>query len=148
MQKNVIKYTVCIIILAIVIYLICALSKPKAVKPLYMKKTVNSAELNANAIANQNAYLNADANTNANAQRFQHDQLVVDRLPLVEENTFILPANEVVQMNYKDVNEHIYKDQIEKELYTPDKPLFDQTGKVDLVPLDLNDSSHRRVNFY
>ena len=42
MQKNVIKYTVCIIILAIVIYLICALSKPKAVKPLYMKKTVNN----------------------------------------------------------------------------------------------------------
>lgn len=148
MQKNFIKYTICIIILAIVIYLICAMSKPKVVKPLYMKKKMDSAKLNANANANLNAYLNSDLNTNSNAQRFQKDQLVVDRLPLVEENTFILPANEIVQMNYKDVNEHLYKDKIEKELYTPDKPLFDQKGKVDLVPLDINDSSHRRINFY
>jgi hypothetical protein len=141
MQKNFIKYTVCIIILAIVIYLSCALSKPKAVnKPYYM----NTAEMNANA----NAYLNADANTNTNAQRFQKDELVLDRSALVVENTFIIPANELVQMNFKDVNDHPYKEHIEKELYTPDKPLFDQTGKVDLVPLDINDSSHRRVNFY
>ena len=141
MQKNLIKYTICIIILAIVIYLICAMSKPKAVnKPYY----TNTPEMNANA----NAYLNADANTNSNAQRFQKDELVLDRSALVVENTFILPANEVVQMNYKDVNDHPYKEQIEKELYTSDEPLFDQKSNVDLVPLDINNSSHRRVNFY
>jgi hypothetical protein len=76
------------------------MSNPKAVnKPYYM----NTAEMNANA----NAYLNADANTNSNAQRFQKDELVLDRSALVVENTLIIPANEVVQMNYKDVNDFI-----------------------------------------
>ncbi len=110
-----------------------------------MKKHQNStAELNAN----ENTYLNADMLTNANAQRSQKGQMSVDRLPLVEENTTIIPANEIIAMNYKECNCEVNKDKIEKEFYTPDAPLFSETGPRDLVPIDLNDSTHRRVNFY
>lgn len=139
-MRAIFKNTLCIIIVALIIYLICLISKPKKVKPLYMKK--HPAQVNAAG----NADLNADIYTNDNALRSQEGPVVVDRLPLVEENPLILPANEIAQMNYKDVS--LYKDNVEKELYTPDAPLFPSNGPTNLVPLDINDSSHRRINFY
>jgi hypothetical protein len=120
------------------------MNKPTILKGQKQKQKWSTMQLNANANSNPNAYLNADASTNANANRFQKNQLVVDRLPLVEENTSIVPANEIMQMNYKDCT---YKDQVEKELYTNDSPLF-TNAQVTAVPLDLNDSTHRRINFY
>jgi hypothetical protein len=145
-MRNSFKNTLYIILFALIIYLICALSKPKKNKPFIMKPQQGAETLNGNT--NQNAYLNADMLTNANAQRSQKGQMSVDRLPLVEENTTIIPANEIIAMNYKDCNSEVYKDKIEKELYTTDAPLFLEKGPRDLVPIDLNDSSHRRVNFY
>jgi hypothetical protein len=124
------------------------MAKPKKIKPLFMQKQINSKQLNADANANNNAYINANPLGNETITRFQQNQPVVDRLPLVEENTLIIPANEIVQMNYKDCNSSVYKDHVEQELYTTDLPLFTQHGPVNLVPLDINDSTHRRVNFY
>ena len=109
------------------------------------KERRSAAELNANALRHPNAYINADVNMNRYAQRNQQHLLDVDRLPLVEENSHIIPANEIIQMNYKDCTD---KDIVEKELYTPDAPLFTEKGPTHLVPMDINDSSHRRVNFY
>lgn len=133
---------ICLFIVVVVFYFISS----KTNKKMEMKKQmISAAQLNANAQTNPNSYMNADVNTNTNAQRYQKNQLDVDRLPLVEENTHIIPANEIVQMNYKNCNE--YNDQVEKELYTPDAPLFEK-GPTNLVPMDVNDSTHRRVNFY
>jgi hypothetical protein len=139
------KNTLCILMAGLVIYLIYLLAQPKKFKPLYMKKPlVSAAKLNANANMNPNAYINADpATTNV-----QKGPFIVDRLPLVEENPVIVPANEIVPMNYKDCNEEVYKDQMEKELYTKDAPLFGEKGPTKLVAFDLNNDVHRRVNFY
>ena len=135
---------ICLSIVVVVFYFIY--NQPKTNKKMEMNKRIRSAaELNANALRNPNAYINADVNTNTYAQRNQNNQLDVDRLPLVEENTHIIPANEIIQMNYKDCT---FKDKVEKELYTPDAPLFTDKSSADLVPLDVNDSSHKRVNFY
>ena len=137
---------ICFFIIVVVFYLIYLSNQPKINKKMQMnKQRVSAARLNANAQTNPNAYMNADVNTNEYAGRLQKNQLDVDRLPLVEENTHIIPANEIVQMNYKSCNE--YKDKVEKELYTSDAPLFAE-GPANLVPMDINDSSHRRVNFY
>jgi hypothetical protein len=133
------KNTLCILIFAVVIYLIYQLTQPKKNKPFKM---------NANACAKQNDFLNADPLLNEHANRSQHQLALVDRLPLVEEDVSIRPANEIAQMNYKDCNSVVYKDQVEKELYTTDSPLFKEKGPVHLVPLDINDTVHRRVNFY
>jgi len=134
---------ICLSIVVVVFYFIY--NQPKTNKKMEMNKRIRSAaELNANALRNPNAYINADVNTNTYAQRNQNNQLDVDRLPLVEENTHIIPANEIIQMNYKDCT---FKDKVEKELYTPDAPLFDKRSS-ELVPMDVNDSTHRRVNFY
>ena len=159
-MRAIFKNIICIFIFCIIIYLICLLNKPKKQKPLYMKKFNDAAKLNANANANANANpnasLNADLYTNANAFRSQESELGVDRMPLVEENTVIIAANEIVPMNYKDCQfkdqaaytGQEYKDQVEKELYATDSPLFTEMGPINLVPLDVNDSSHKRVNFY
>ena len=135
-MRDFLKNTLCIIILALVIYLICLMNKPKKIKPLDMTNP------------NANANINADPITNANVDRSQHSELVVDRPPLVEENPFIIPANEIQQMNYKDYNSHLYKDNVEKEFYTNDLPLFSEKGPKNLVALDVNATGHRRINFY
>jgi hypothetical protein len=145
-MRAIFKNTLCILIIGLVIYLICLLMKPKEMKPLYMKNTANTAKLNANA--NVNIYLNADQAANTNSRRSQQGPFVVDRVPLVVENPVIIPANEIVQMNYKDCNETVLKDEMEKEFYTKDAPLFAEKGPTTLVPFDLNDGTHRRVNFY
>jgi hypothetical protein len=118
-MQAIFKNTLCVIIIALVIYLICLAFQPKKAKPLYMKQFPPPLK-----------------KTN------EQDSTVVDRLPLVAENPLILPANEIAQMNYKDVTVNV-----EKELYTHDAPLF-TGGPTNLVPLDVNDSAHRRVNFY
>jgi hypothetical protein len=147
-MRIVFKNTVCTLILVIVIYLTYQLMKPKPIKSLHMKNLNRQREIaarNANALENNNAYINASEMTNDYASRFQENQPVVDRLPLVEETTSILPANEIQQMNYKDCQ---YKDELEKELYTNDAPLFNENAPANITPPDINDSSHRRVNFY
>jgi hypothetical protein len=132
---------ICLFIVVVVFYFISS----KTNKKMEMKKQmISAAQLNANAQTNPSSYMNADVNANTNAQRYQKNQLDVDRLPLVEENTHIIPANEIMQMNYKDCT---FKNQVEKELYTPDAPLFEK-GPATIIPLDINDSTHRRVNFY
>jgi hypothetical protein len=131
--------TLCILIIGLFIYLICRLMKPKQIKPLYMKNAENSAKLI------NNTYLNADQAANAYSDRSQQGPFVVDRIPLVVENPTIIPANEIEQMNYKDCNS---TDQVEKEFYTKDAPLFTEKGPTPLVPFDLNNGTHRRVNFY
>jgi hypothetical protein len=139
-MRAILKHTLCIVIFATIVYLICQLLKPKKMKPLSQKKP--SEQIN---IHDDNAFLNADEFTNDNASRSQHELPLIDRMPLVEENTLIRPANEIAQMNFKDCN---YKDEVEKELYTNDAPLFNEKGPTNLVPLDINDSTLRRVNFY
>ena len=104
-----------------------------------MKNAENSAKLI------NNTYLNADQAANAYSDRSQQGPFVVDRIPLVVENPTIIPANEIEQMNYKDCNS---TDQVEKEFYTKDAPLFTEKGPTPLVPFDLNNGTHRRVNFY
>jgi hypothetical protein len=117
-MRNIFKNTLCLLILATVVHLIYQMTKSQPIKPLEMKKQ------------------------KIIETRFQQNQPVVDRLPLVEENSTIIPANEIIQMNYKDCNS-----QLDKELYTNDSPLF-APGSTNLVPLDVNDSAHRRINFY
>lgn len=137
---------ICLSIVVVIFYFIS--SKTNKKMEMEMNKRITSAaELNAIALQNPNAYINADMTTgmNANVQRSQKAQLDVDRLPLVEETSHIIPANEVLQTNYKDCNE--FKDKLEKELYTADAPLFTKESN-NVVPLDINDSTHRRVNFY
>ena len=136
-MSDFIKNTLCIIILAVIIYLICLLNKPKKMKPLVVKAT-NPPQ----------AIINADTSMNANVNRSQESELVLDRPPLVEENPSIIPANELVQMNYKDWNSQVYADKVEKDFYTNDTPLFTEMGPVNLVPLDVNATGHRRINFY
>ena len=145
-MRTVFKNTLCLLMAVLAIYLISQLIQPK--KNIYMKTQtplVSAKELNANASMNPNAYINANPATMGKAQS---GPFIVDRLPLVEENPVIVPANEIVQMNYKDYNEQVYKDQTEKELYTKDAPLFGEKGPTHLVPFDLNNDVHRRVNFY
>ena len=134
---------ICLSIVAVVFYFIY--NQPNTNKMEMNKRIKSAAELNASALRNTNAYINADMTTgmNVNANRSQKAQLDVDRLPLVEETSHIIPANEVLQTNYKDCNS-----KTEKELYTADAPLFNEKGPKNLVPLDVNDSTHRRVNFY
>jgi hypothetical protein len=134
---------ICLLIVVVIFYFIYKQSNTGKKMPM-QKPRVSAAQLNANALRHPKAYMNADANMNENAQRNQHNPLDVDRLPLVEENSHIIPANEMIQMNYKDCNS---QDQTEKELYTTDAPLFEK-GPSKIVPMDINDSSHRRVNFY
>ena len=134
-MQAVFKNAICIVILAIIIYLFYVMFNPPKIKPLYMKK-------NATVTSNPNIYINADINENC----FGENEPILDRLPLVEENTHIIPANEIVTMNYKDCN--ALKDSVEKELYTSDLPLFREMGPTNLVPLNVNDTTHRRVNFY
>jgi len=74
----------------------------------------------------------------------------LDRMPLDDETIALLPANESIANNYKDwygTNASGSGASVDKELYAKEKPLFSQTGKVDLVPLDVN-SEKRRINFY
>ena len=75
----------------------------------------------------------------------------LDRMPLDDETISLLPANESIANNYKDwyggENALSSGASVDKELYANNKPLFNQTGKVDLVPLDIN-SEKRRINFY
>ena len=109
---------------------------------LYSKKSSQCqqqqhTQLNKNA---QASYLNVDATTNAIVNRSQQSQGVVDRLPLVEENTSIVPANEIVAMNYKGCQLNN-----ENELYTNDSPLFHEKA-APLVPLDVN-AGQRRINY-
>jgi hypothetical protein len=134
---------ICLSIVAVIFYFIY--SQPKTNKKMEMNKRLKSAaELNAIAQRNPNAYINADMTTgmNVNANRSQKAQLDVDRLPLVEENSHIIPANEILQTNYKDCNS-----KLDKEFYTADAPLFNKESR-NIVPPDINDSTHRRVNFY
>jgi hypothetical protein len=75
----------------------------------------------------------------------------LDRMPLDDETISLLPANESIANNYKDWyggnNISESGTSVDKELYAKGNPLFSQTGKVDLVPLDVN-SEKRRINFY
>ena len=72
----------------------------------------------------------------------------LDRMPLYNETIALLPANESIANNYKDWYESNTNNvSVDKELYAKGKPLFSQTGKIDLVPLDVN-SEKRRINFY
>ena len=135
----------CLLIVVVVLFFIYNFNLPKKnIKMEMTKPRRSAAELNANALQNPHAYMNANVNTNDNAQRYQKNQLDVDRLPLVEEDTHIRPANEIIQMNYKDCNCH----EVEKELYTPDAPLFTKGQNDNLVPPDVNENTGRRVNFY
>ena len=72
----------------------------------------------------------------------------LDRMPLDNETISLLPANESIANNYKDwYGGNDSNVGIDKELYAKGNPLFSQTGKMDLVPLDVN-SEKRRINFY
>ena len=145
-MRAILKNTLCIIIIAFIVYLICLMNKPKKMKPLSMQQA-KQANIKANRQANPDN-INASTLTNANVNRSQQSELVLDRPPLVEENAVIVPANEIIQMNYKDCNSHLYKDKVEKELYTNDLPLFNEKGSASLVALDVNATGHRRINFY
>ena len=134
---------ICLLIVAVIFYFIYKQSNTGK-KMQMQKERVSAARLNANALRHPKAYMNADANMNEYAQRNQQNPLDVDRLPLVEENSHIIPANEIIQMNYKSCNS---QDQTDKELYTTDALLFEK-GQSKIVPIDINDSSHKRVNFY
>jgi hypothetical protein len=65
---------------------------------------------------------------------------ILDRLPLVREDPFILPANEVYKDSYKDCTTG------DDTLYSKDAPLFKAGDKTDLVAPNIN-SPQRRVNF-
>ena len=75
----------------------------------------------------------------------------LDRMPLDDETIALLPANESIANNYKDWyggnDSNGSGTSVDKELYAKGKPLFSQTDKMDLVPLDVN-SEKRRINFY
>ena len=68
----------------------------------------------------------------------------LDRMPLDNEPLSLVPANEAIATNYKDWHG---SPAVDKELYAKAPPLFNQTGKIELVPLDVN-SEQRRINFY
>jgi hypothetical protein len=81
----------------------------------------------------------------------------LDRMPLDDETIELLPANESIASNYKDwyganavgangvgANANT---SVDKELYAVEKPLFNQSDRMELVPLDIN-SEKRRINFY
>jgi len=142
-MKKSYKNSACLLILLFAGYLIYLSTQSKQMIPLNMNAN-GMLNLNAKCMINANGMLNADAKTNANVRRTQQNPPDLDRLPLVEENTTILPANEIVPLNFKDCNS-----QLEKEFYTQDAALFPaEHGPTNLVPLDINDSKHRRINFY
>lgn len=132
MRAAIFKNTVCFLIFILVIYLIYVLSQPKKMKPLAMQKYHALEEVNNN---------NTTLAFNNSTSRSQQNQPDVDRLPLVEENSVIVPANEIIQMSYQDCT-------MNKDLYTKDAPLFSTDALPPIEPLDINDSTHRRVNFY
>ena len=105
---------------------------------LYQRKSKQPHRQSGN---NNASPLNVDATTNANVNRSQQSPMVVDRLPLVEETTTIVPANEIVAMNYKGCQ----LNSVEKELYTNDAPLFREKAEP-LVQLDVN-AGQRRINY-
>lgn len=74
----------------------------------------------------------------------------LDRAPLDDESISLLPANEMIADNYKDwygTGGVGTGESVDKELYAKGKPLFNQTGKHEVIPLDVN-GEKRRVNFY
>jgi hypothetical protein len=74
----------------------------------------------------------------------------LDRMPLDDETIELLPANESIASNYKDwygANANMSGASVDKELYAVEKPLFNQSDRMELVPLDIN-SEKRRINFY
>ena len=144
-----IKMTTCSIFLIIGIYLIYTLYKPVAVKQIPIR---NANAVNANAdnnVLNTNTLnanaLNATAHANVNVNRNQQTPLDLDRPPFIEENPTIINANEIYQDNYKD---YTMLETGKHELYSNDAVLFNEKNNGNIVPLDLNDGSHRRVNFY
>jgi hypothetical protein len=108
---------------------------------LYLLSQKKSKQQQHSGNKNASTNLNVDATTNANVNRSQQSPLVVDRLPLVEETTTIVPANEIVAMNYKGCQ----LNSVEKELYTNDAPLFREKAEP-LVQLDVN-AGQRRINY-
>ena len=146
-----IKMTTCSIFLIIGIYLIYTLYKPVAVKQIPIR---NANAVNANAVNSPNAInanainanaINATAHANVNVNRNQQMPLDLDRPPFIEENPTIINANEIYQDNYKD---YTMLETGKHELYSNDAVLFNEKNNGNIVPLDLNDGSHRRVNFY
>jgi len=141
-----IKMTACSIFLIIGIYLIYTLYKPVMVKSIPIRNANSANSLNSNDTNTLNVNtLNATAQANVNVNRNQQKPLDVDRPPFIEENPTIINANEIYQDNYKDYN---ITQTGKNELYTNDAGLFNEKNNGNIVPLDLNDSSHRRVNFY
>jgi len=141
-----IKMTACSIFLIIGIYLIYTLYKPVMVKSIPIRNANSANSLNSNDTNTLNVNtLNATAQANVNVNRNQQKPLDVDRPPFIEENPTIINANEIYQDNYKDYN---ITQTGKNELYTNDASLFNEKNNGNIVPLDLNDSSHRRVNFY
>lgn len=67
----------------------------------------------------------------------------IDRQTIVRESSELLPANEIIQTNYKAIGES----GLDKEFYSSDAPLFNLNGPVNLTPMDIN-GANRRVNFY
>ena len=133
-----IKNLACGIFLVIGLYLIYTLFNPVAVKPIAIRNAINANTINANTI-------NATAYANANVNRNQSNPLDIDRPPLIEENPTIITANEIYMDNYKD---YTINQPGTNELYTNDNLLFNEKNNGNFVPLDLNDGTHRRVNFY
>ena len=68
----------------------------------------------------------------------------LDRQPLADQTLSLLPANEMLENNYKEWEGGKGS---EKELYANTQPLFPMGGSADLVPLDVN-AAKRRINFY
>ena len=169
MKLNV-KNMTCGIFLVIGLYLIYTLLNPGAVKPIAIRNSnANNANANnANANNTDENYVNNDENyitynnenninynnanainatayANINVNRNQTNPLDIDRPPFIEENPTIINANEIYMDNFKD---YTINQTGKNELYTNDEVLFQENNNGNVVPLDLNDGTHRRVNFY
>ena len=149
-----IKNMACGIFLVIGLYLIYTLLNPVAVKPIAIRNShVNNSNANDENYDNNNDEnydnnanaINATAYANDNVNRNQSNPLDIDRPPFIEENPTIINANEIYMDNFKD---YTINQTGKNELYTNDEVLFQEKNNANVVPIDLNDGTHRRVNFY
>ena len=128
----------------LIVYLFFIIMKPntnKKVIPTYMKNKKHIPE-NDDDIDNENDdSIDIDSIDNDNNSNYLYNNIV----PLTNDESIFLPANELNQINYKNIDE--CQDKKQKDFFTKDAPLFSEQNKTKIKPINMNEE-HRRVNFY
>ena len=160
--KNMVVFLACIFTLTVVVYLFTIKGARASDRRIMKNKGEAGADkFDIQQIPLPQANMTPDVNIlpsippmpTAKAMNTQNNVIAnfpdLDRAPLDDESISLLPANEMIADNYKDWYGAglVSGESVDKELYAKGKPLFNQTGKHEVIPLDVN-GEKRRVNFY